>query len=179
MCRGRLITLDNDVVHWVSFKYERLPNVCYWCGCLTHQDKYYEKWIDSEGSLSKEDQHFGPCLRAAPVTVSKKGSFSVPGFYAHKKAEQKGQNRAEAQYQTQKPPTATKWVAPQNTPPKTQLQTVNLAADNSVEVTAPISVSSEPPLLVPPMKPTQLFTFDQVIEEIDKDIQRFDKVVPA
>ena len=78
LCRVRLITLDNDEVHWVSFKYERLPNVCYWCGCLTHQDKDCEKWIDSEGSLSKEDQHFGPWLRATPVTTSKKGSLSVP-----------------------------------------------------------------------------------------------------
>ena len=42
LCRGWLITLDNDEVHWVSFKYERLPNLCYWCGCLTHLDKDYE-----------------------------------------------------------------------------------------------------------------------------------------
>ena len=179
LCRGRLITLDNDEVHWVFFKYECLPNVCYWCGCLTYQNKDCEKWIDSEGSLSKEHQHFGPWLRATPVTISKKGSLSVPGFYAHKKAKQKGQNRAGTQYQTQEPPAATEWVAPQNTPPKSQLQTVNLAADNSAEVTAPTSVASAPPLLVLPMKPTQPFTFDQVIEEIDKDIHRFDKVVPA
>ena len=179
LCRGRLIMLDNDKVHWVSFKYECLPNVCYWCGCLTHQDKDCEKWIESEGSLSKEDQHFSPWLRATPFTVSKKGSLSVPGFHAHKKAEQKGQNGAGAQYQPQKTPAATKWVASQNTPPKTQIQKVNLAADNSAEVTTPISVSLEPPLLVPPKKSTQLFTFDQVIDEIDKDIQRFDNVVPA
>lgn len=29
LCRGRLITLDNNEVQWVSFKYERLPNFCY------------------------------------------------------------------------------------------------------------------------------------------------------
>lgn len=56
LCRGRLITLfDNDEAQWVSFKYERLPNVCYWCECLTHLDKDCDKWIESEGSLSKED----------------------------------------------------------------------------------------------------------------------------
>ena len=87
LCRGRLITLDNNEAHWVSFRYERLPNVCYWCGCLTHPDKDCEKWIESEGSLSKEDQHFGPWLRASPFTASKKGFLSVPGFYAQKKAE--------------------------------------------------------------------------------------------
>ena len=45
-------------------------------------------------------------------------------------------------------------------------------------MTAPTSVASAPSLLVPPMKPTQTFTFDQVVEEIDKDIHLFDKVVP-
>ena len=39
LCRGRLITLDDGKEHWVAFKYERLPNLCYWCGRLTHDDK--------------------------------------------------------------------------------------------------------------------------------------------
>jgi len=34
LCRGRIFTLDNESKGWVSFKYERLPNVCYWCGRL-------------------------------------------------------------------------------------------------------------------------------------------------
>lgn len=55
LCRGRLITLDNDEVHWVSFKYERLLNLCYLCGCLTYPDKDCERWIESKGSLRKED----------------------------------------------------------------------------------------------------------------------------
>ena len=32
LCRGRLISLENGKKTWVSFKYERLPNMCYWCG---------------------------------------------------------------------------------------------------------------------------------------------------
>ena len=39
LCRGRLISLENGKQTWVSFKYERLPNLCYWCGQLTHNDK--------------------------------------------------------------------------------------------------------------------------------------------
>ena len=29
LSRGQKITLDDDSVCWVSFKYERLPNFCY------------------------------------------------------------------------------------------------------------------------------------------------------
>ena len=35
LCKGRVISLNNDKELWVSFKYARLPNLCYWCGCLT------------------------------------------------------------------------------------------------------------------------------------------------
>ena len=38
LCRGRLISFDKGEEGWVSFKYERLPNICYWCGCLNHSD---------------------------------------------------------------------------------------------------------------------------------------------
>ena len=39
LCRGRLISLENGKQILISFKYERLPNLCYWCGRLTHDDK--------------------------------------------------------------------------------------------------------------------------------------------
>ncbi|XP_023886563.1 uncharacterized protein At4g02000-like [Quercus suber] len=39
LCRSLLISLKDDKQVWVSFKYERLPNICYWCGRLTHDDR--------------------------------------------------------------------------------------------------------------------------------------------
>lgn len=39
LCRGRKITYDGRFEGWVFFKYERLPNICYWCGRVTHDDK--------------------------------------------------------------------------------------------------------------------------------------------
>lgn len=39
LCRGRKIGLSNGEEGWVSFKYELLPNLCYWCGRLTYYDK--------------------------------------------------------------------------------------------------------------------------------------------
>lgn len=45
LCRGRVITLPNGSKSWVSFKYERLPSICYWCGHLDHDNKDCELWI--------------------------------------------------------------------------------------------------------------------------------------
>ena len=56
LCRGRVISLDSGKEWWVPFKYERLPSLCFWCGCLTHNDRDCRLWIESEGSLSSESQ---------------------------------------------------------------------------------------------------------------------------
>ena len=86
LCRGRLITLEDGKNHWVSFKYERLPNLCYWCGCLTHGDRDCATWIESEGNLNSKDQQFGSWLRASPFNSVRKKVVLVPGFFAKKKA---------------------------------------------------------------------------------------------
>lgn len=39
LCRGRKISFDEEVERWVAFQYERLPNICFWCGMLSHDDK--------------------------------------------------------------------------------------------------------------------------------------------
>ena len=71
LCRGRIIKLeDNDKV-WVTFKYERLPNICYWCGCLDHGDKECDLWNQSKGTLQKSSQQFGSWLRATSSGPSK------------------------------------------------------------------------------------------------------------
>ena len=54
LCHGRLIKLENDKQIWVCFKYERLPNLCYWCGHLTYAEKDCELWIESEGTFRPE-----------------------------------------------------------------------------------------------------------------------------
>ena len=59
LCRGRLISLSKGEQSWVSFKYERLPSICYWCGCQNHVDSDCDLWIESEGKLTKENQAYG------------------------------------------------------------------------------------------------------------------------
>ena len=39
LSRGRKVSLGQGKELWVSFKYERLPNICYWCGYLNHDDR--------------------------------------------------------------------------------------------------------------------------------------------
>ncbi|XP_030970096.1 uncharacterized protein LOC115990400 [Quercus lobata] len=69
LSRGRMVSVGQGREKWVSFKYERQPNICYWCGCLNHDDRDCEVWLDSEGSLKVEEQKFGPWLRAPPSNL--------------------------------------------------------------------------------------------------------------
>ena len=75
------MALEDKKEEWVSFKFERLPNLCYWCSCLTHSDHDCELWIDSAGTLEEKDKHYGAWLRAAPFRGSSKAVITVPGFY--------------------------------------------------------------------------------------------------
>ena len=80
LCRGRMITWDQGRDRWVSFMYERLPNICYWCGLLSHDDKECELWLSSKGGLSTEKQQFGPWLRAPQFNLARKAIVEVQGF---------------------------------------------------------------------------------------------------
>lgn len=51
LCRGRKVAFDDKMEGWVSFQYERLPNLCFWCGLLLHGDKDCEIWLKSKGTL--------------------------------------------------------------------------------------------------------------------------------
>jgi len=62
LSQGRMVSLGQGNESWVSFKYERLPNICYWCGYLNHDDRDCETQLESEGSLKVEDQQFGSWL---------------------------------------------------------------------------------------------------------------------
>ena len=85
--RGRIFSLDNGSKEWVSFKYEQLPNVCYWCGRLNHFDKDCDRWIQSSGTLTQKDQEYGPWLRAFPLPLLNTAMIVVPRYFETKKKE--------------------------------------------------------------------------------------------
>ena len=71
----------SDEKTWVNFKYERLPSLCYWCGCLNHDDRNCDLWMESNGTLSTEQQQFRPYLSAPPFKTVGKDVIYVPGFF--------------------------------------------------------------------------------------------------
>ena len=60
LCRGRIISLGPNDDRFISFKYERLPNICYWCGLVSHDDKECSLWLSSKGSLKVDNQNSVP-----------------------------------------------------------------------------------------------------------------------
>ena len=80
LCRDRRVMWDQSSEGWISFKYEHLPNICYRCGQLSHDDKDCILWIQSKGSLLKEDWQFGPWIRAYQYNLVKKVTIKVQGF---------------------------------------------------------------------------------------------------
>uniref|UniRef100_A0A7N2M1R9 Zinc knuckle CX2CX4HX4C domain-containing protein n=1 Tax=Quercus lobata TaxID=97700 RepID=A0A7N2M1R9_QUELO len=92
LSRGHVVALDSGKELWVHFRYERLPSLCFWCGCLTHEDRDCELWIASEGSLLPESQQYGPWLKAAPFVASRKYVIKVPGIFTSKTRSSEGKH---------------------------------------------------------------------------------------
>ena len=91
LCRGRRIALASGKEGWVSFKYERLPNICYWCGRLTHSDRECQLWVKSRGTLKVENQQFGGWLRAVTPNMSRRTVIRVARLDEENNGDEDGQ----------------------------------------------------------------------------------------
>ena len=174
LCRGRLITMEDEKEHWVSFKYERLPNLCYWCGRLTHTDKDCEKWFESEGSLQTEHQQFGAWLRAPPFAAARKNVVAVPGFFAKKKTEVQAQNASMSP-----PPPNDRNLSLGSDSASNRPSTINApctipGSHASHGGTTAASIITDLTDADTPQKPIPHEDFEHLIREIDKDISLFE-----
>ena len=79
LCRGRKARLASGRETWISFKYERLPIFCYWCGCLTHGEKDCEMWLKHKEEMRREEQQYGAWLRALVEKLVKRIEIKVAG----------------------------------------------------------------------------------------------------
>ena len=59
---------------------ERLPNICYWCGSVSHDDKDCSLWLQSKGTLNLEEQQFGSWTRAPLFNLAKMSFVEVKGY---------------------------------------------------------------------------------------------------
>ena len=80
LCRGRKLVLRNGQESWVCFKYERMPNICQWCGKLTHMDRNCPIWLKGKQALKKVEQQFGSRMRATTPNLARKSVVRVAGF---------------------------------------------------------------------------------------------------
>ncbi|KAK7855445.1 hypothetical protein CFP56_027770 [Quercus suber] len=48
---GHLVNVRDSQTQWISFKYECMPNFCYWCGVTNHDEKDCRMWVSSQGTL--------------------------------------------------------------------------------------------------------------------------------
>ena len=99
-----MISQEEGSEHWVSFKYKRLPNICYWYACLNHNDIDYDLWIKSNGTLSSENKEYRPWICAPSNPMFRKNVVIVPGYYEARKKEKKGKSSARSWGGTSCPP---------------------------------------------------------------------------
>jgi hypothetical protein len=61
--RGRTLFIAGNP-NWVSFKYEKLPVFCFWCGCIIHGPTSYNKMSTRKSNHAKGLDGWGLWLRA-------------------------------------------------------------------------------------------------------------------
>ena len=80
LCKGRKIGRKDGSASWVSFKYERLPNIYYWCGKLTHHDKDCPSRLKKKETVPDVEKQFGSWLRTSTPNPSRWTVIHVAGF---------------------------------------------------------------------------------------------------
>ena len=186
LCRGRVITLEDGKDLWIPFKYERLPNLCYRCGCLLHDEQNCVHRYDSEENQREENTQFGPWLRASPFLPSRSKLVTVPGL----KEQSKKTNQLPNPIQSNKGPVM---VVRTDSPSPVVIRPENQESFLNPEVmmdpvfqqkgpTPPEVVQSDmteadhvqASELVMDVAKEAGKTFEETLEDLDRDIERYE-----
>ncbi|XP_030945132.1 uncharacterized protein LOC115969588 [Quercus lobata] len=185
LCRGRTIITARGKEGWVNFRYERLPNICYWCGKLTHGDRECPLWIRSRGTLKAGDQQFGAWLRATTPNPFKKTVIRVPSL-----DEEDGWNDFEMHGEKDAVESSPKEVGGSGSSQEAEQSReetdnqVGQVADREAELDSsdPRETSLESPNIAEPVSlrskevTVQKSLFQEQLEEIDYEISKFDNI---
>ncbi|GMY05644.1 hypothetical protein FCV25MIE_00883, partial [Fagus crenata] len=71
--RGRVVTFNSLGQMWVSFKYERLPWLCFHCGLIGHLERDCVSRLKNASSSLGGVQQYGPCLQASELPSHRRG----------------------------------------------------------------------------------------------------------
>uniref|UniRef100_A0A2N9GXY5 CCHC-type domain-containing protein n=1 Tax=Fagus sylvatica TaxID=28930 RepID=A0A2N9GXY5_FAGSY len=155
LCHGRKARLEKGRETWISFKYERLSNFCYWCGLLSHSEKDCPKWLLNKEELRAEDQQFGPWLRVVNERPWRKTEIKVEGIC--KPATRKQPKTPSTQKANPIPSTTTK--TPDQTQPTLPPQSTIDQFTPNAKPTIPLEKTTTPrPLFSKAPPPTTVVT---------------------
>ena len=149
----------------MSFKYEHLPNIYYWCGCFDHGDKDCDIRIQSKGTLQVSSQPYGAWLRAPPTVSTNNRVIQVSGYFENRK-ENISTRRRKAEKQQPIP-------VPK---PVRETQVEKEIVDTGAEIMGALNLDDES--LEPNKDEEQILrdpvtegdNFEQQIRDIDKDL---------
>lgn len=181
-----MISLDDGQDLWIPFKYERLPNLYFWCGCLTHDDRSCNTQNESEDNLTTEKQQYGPWIKASPFVPSRNKMITVLGIDETRKktnppsSQVQGGKRPVVVLRTNKPSPEVVWPEKQvdfSNPTammesdfqQTSSATTEMHQDDKTEGG---SVHSSPVVLEDATKAGK--KFEVTLEMLDKEIAMFD-----
>lgn len=165
------MTLENGTKTWVSFRYEQIPNLCYWCGCLDHDDKDCEVWVQSEGNMELSKKKFDSSIHVKPVYLSSKNVVHVPSYFEGMKkklVKPSPMSNSRPLALVQKP------VPWPSTPAPLEKESAYFGDNITIEFTNSSNIAYCDPVigLVPANPDNGKEDFLEKIKEIDKDMER-------